>query len=302
MGTTPMMLKITTKFEPFKRKLKYHRNMRKLSRIKIRTIEDTLERIKNGASVCRFGDGEIYLMLSSDRNSGFQKGSTELTDTLLEVFATQEKNLLICLPDAYMKGEIKKYKRFAKTYWKNHITDQSNLTFIRQDRVYYNSNITRPYMDYKDSDYGRHVFDTWKGIFKDKELLIIEGARTRIGVGNDLLDNADSVQRILIPPRDAFDKTDEIINYTVSNVDKKKLVLVAAGPAAKKIVRDLYRAGYQAIDIGHLDVEYEWFLKRAALKCPIKGKYVNESGGDSKYDFDEAILSGYKAQIIKCFC
>ena len=36
--------------------------------------------------------------------------------------------------------------------------------------------------------------------------------------------------------------------------------------------------GYQAVDIGHVDIEYEWFLKSATTKIRIDGKYMGESG------------------------
>ena len=39
---------------------------------------------------------------------------------------------------------------------------------------------------------------------------------------------------------------------------------------------DLYKAGYIAIDIGHVDIEYEWFLRKATEKIRIENKYVTE--------------------------
>lgn len=39
---------------------------------------------------------------------------------------------------------------------------------------------------------------------------------------------------------------------------------------------DLSSYGYQILDIGHIDVEYECFLQKATEKQPIKNKYVGE--------------------------
>ena len=36
--------------------------------------------------------------------------------------------------------------------------------------------------------------------------------------------------------------------------------------------------GYQAIDIGHVDIEYEWFKMGASHKVPVPNKFVNEAG------------------------
>ncbi len=41
---------------------------------------------------------------------------------------------------------------------------------------------------------------------------------------------------------------------------------------------DLAKEGYQAIDIGHADVEYVWFKMGVDHKVPIAGKNVNEVG------------------------
>ena len=56
-------------------------------------------------------------------------------------------------------------------------------------------------------------------------------------------------------------------------------VLIALGPAATVLAYDLYQAGYQAIDIGHLDIEFEWFLHKSDKRELIPGKYVAEAGG-----------------------
>lgn len=39
---------------------------------------------------------------------------------------------------------------------------------------------------------------------------------------------------------------------------------------------DLTKDGYQAIDIGHIDLEYMWMKMGAKTQCAIPGKYVNE--------------------------
>lgn len=62
----------------------------------------------------------------------------------------------------------------------------------------------------------------------------------------------------------------------VTNVPKDGLVLAALGMTATVLCYDLAKKGYQAIDIGHVDVEYSWFLMGAKNKCPVPGKAVNE--------------------------
>ena len=60
---------------------------------------------------------------------------------------------------------------------------------------------------------------------------------------------------------------------------------------------DLAYLGYQAIDLGQLDNEYEWSLRGSQNKEAIKGKTVSDIVEDAhldKIDKDEA----YESQIV----
>ena len=46
----------------------------------------------------------------------------------------------------------------------------------------------------------------------------------------------------------------------------KHCFLLPLGPAATVLAYDLFKAGYQAIDVGHVDVEYEWWRMGAHKK------------------------------------
>ena len=68
------------------------------------------------------------------------------------------------------------------------------------------------------------------------------------------------------------------------------VVLCALGMTATILAYDLAQEGYQAIDIGHADIEYMWYKLGATRKIPINGKSVNEVGinldtisGDPEY-------------------
>ena len=57
------------------------------------------------------------------------------------------------------------------------------------------------------------------------------------------------------------------------------------------------KLGIQTIDIGHVDIEYEWMKRKAINKIPIPGKYVNEARSDNAF---EPIYSvDYEKQIVK---
>ena len=120
------------------------------------------------------------------------------------------------------------------------------------------------------------MFDNIKKIWDNKNVLIVEGRYTRFGVGNDLLENAKDVKRIIVPDKNAFEKYDEIIK-AVRFYGKNKLILSIIGPTATVLSYDLAREGYWIIDIGQLDTEYEWFIRGVDKRCSLKYKNVSEA-------------------------
>ena len=82
----------------------------------------------------------------------------------------------------------------------------------------------------------------------------------------------------MCPPENAFDKYDQILK-TCLEFSKDKLVVIALGPTATVLAYDLGVKGYQALDLGHIDIEYEWYLRNVDRKIPIQNKYVYEAGG-----------------------
>ena len=154
-------------------------------------------------------------------------------------------------------------------------------------------------MMFNDKSNCKYYFQFIKNIWKDKDIVIIEGEESRLGIGNDLFNNASSIERILAPKRDAFDKYSKILNEA-KKLDKNKLILLALGPTATVLAYDLSKLGYQAIDIGHIDIEYEWFLQGAKEKVAIENKYVGEAKGgrDIKSIDNKEYLQQIKVKIL----
>ena len=136
-----------------------------------------------------------------------------------------------------------------------------------------------------------------KKIWDKRNIVIIEGEKSRLGIGNDLFENSNSIKRIICPTINAFNHYQEIINTIKIKVEKNKLILIALGPTATILAYDLNKLGYQAIDIGHVDIEYEWYLRKAKYKIPIKNKYVNECSAKN-ISFDKVKDKKYYRQII----
>lgn len=264
------------------------------NKIDVMSINESIQYlIDNNCSLSRFGDGEMKL-IAGDRIA-FQKYDEKLSLRLKEVLESNEENHIVGIPDVFKS--LNKYQEDAKFYWKRHIWKYGDSWFelTRKGKRYVNAFISRCYMIFKDKSNCEEQFNKIKEIWKYKEVVIIEGEESRLGIGNDLFDNVKSIKRILGPKRDAFEVYDKIIDYVIKNVEKDNLILLALGPTATVMSYDLYKLGYRAIDIGHVDIEYEWFLSKAQKKIAIKNKYVGEAKGGQ--DVEKLNLKYYNNQI-----
>ena len=102
-----------------------------------------------------------------------------------------------------------------------------------------------------------------------------------------MLDSARSIERIIGPSSDAYKKLDELF-ACCKEYPKDRLFLVSLGVAAKFLVEKLFLEGYRALDIGNLDMEYEWYLHQAKEKEKIPkhdmiGEEANKNAGYHEY-------------------
>lgn len=133
-----------------------------------------------------------------------------------------------------------------------------------------------------DKSKSTETFTKLKQLWQGRDLLIVEGALTRSGVGNDLFADAKSIKRILCPAKDSYQQIDKIEQAIRANAENR-LILLMLGPTAKVIVDDLQDLSNQMIDIGHIDSEYEWFKMGATYKVKLDNKHTAE------FNFDEDI-------------
>lgn len=274
--------------------------------LQILSSEETLQQIlKSRNSICRFGDGELrmiehYLRYGNvflKKLDTFQQYDSQLAKRLLEVLLSKQNNCLICLPHVFKDFSVYKgYERFhferEYVYYQNVIKQidkySSHITFG-------DSCFTRFYLNRTDIPNLKLYIKQMKQIWDNQEIIFLEGEKSRLGVGNDLFDNAKSIQRFLLPATNAFKKYDEIL-ATVKQLPKDKLYLIALGHTATVLAYDLSKLGFWAIDIGHVDIEYEWMRMGVKEKIAIPNKYVNEVvDGRINTDLDDPI---YLSQII----
>lgn len=269
---------------------------KKLKRPKIKSIEETIDFIKNNrVSMSRYGDGEFDLIF--EKNLKFQKVNEQLSKRLKDILITPVDGHIVGLADVYgsMEGLEEKYANFFRIRLVESREKQYQL--LDMNRIYYNAFISRIYSERTDKEKAQERFEQLKDLWKNKELIIVEGDKTRLGVGNDLFQNAREIKRILCPNQNAFSSYEEILSSCLS-FPKDKLYILALGPTATVLAYDLAKEGYQALDMGHIDLEYEWYLRGIKEnKVIIEGKYTNEVIGGN--EVKEIKNAKYEKEIVK---
>lgn len=264
--------------------------------IKIESNDKTLDEIiyKN-KSISRFGDGEYKIILGG--HNGLQGANKNLSNKLLKVLNIKDKGFLVGINLPYQNKTLQKLKRHSQKYWTKYFRKYKfKIAKIIKNKKYYSGTISRFYLAYKDKTNIPKYIKKLKKIWDQKDILIIEGEKSRLGIGNDLFNNTKSIKRIICPVKNAFRVYDKIIN-SVLKFGEKRLLLLALGPTATVLAYDLYKLGYQSIDVGHVDIEYEWFLRNATHKIQIDNKYVNEAKRN-RYNFTLVKDKNYYNQII----
>lgn len=74
------------------------------------------------------------------------------------------------------------------------------------------------------------------------------------------------------------------------------MILLILGPTAKALAYRLSNKGYQTIDIGHIDSEYEWFKMGATYKVKLDNKHTAEHNFDENIILNEAV--DYNRQVV----
>lgn len=262
--------------------------------IQVKGIDETLDYIiEHNSSLVRFGDGEINVL--AGHSIPYQNYDEELVSTMRDIIVQESReDLVVCLPDAFT--DRFRFTSWAIPFWKNHMDHY--MDFYRElcsDSWYGSTFVSRPYIDFEDKSQAKAQFEKLKSIWKNRDLLIVEGETSRSGVGNDLFDEANSIKRIVCPSHNAFSSVYEI-EQEIEKHAAGCLILCMLGPTAKVLAYHLSQKGYQVLDIGHIDSEYEWMKMGAKTKVKFAHKHTAEYNFDQDIEFIED--DTYNNQIV----
>ncbi|VTC67910.1 glycosyltransferase [Streptococcus pneumoniae] len=262
--------------------------------IQVKGIDETLDYIiEHNSSLVRFGDGEVNLMWGLP--IPYQNHDLELANQLKHIVGLEsDEKLVVCLPDAFDDRFV--FTWWATPFWKEHMNVYMDFYKELCKGSWYGSTfISRPYIDYEDKSKAKGQFEKLKSIWENRDILIVEGITSRSGVGNDLFDKVKSVKRIICPSHNAYSVVDNIQEEIMKHAEGR-LILCMLGSTAKVLAYHLSRKGYQVLDIGHIDSEYEWMKMGAKTKVKFSHKHTAEYNFDQDIQFIED--ETYNSQIL----
>ena len=267
---------------------------KQLDPIQVKGIDETLDYIiENKSSLVRFGDGEINML--AGHSIPYQDYDEELVSIMRDIIGQESREeLVVCLPDAFT--DRFRFTSWAIPFWKDHMDHY--MDFYRElcsDSWYGSTFVSRPYIDFEDKSQAKAQFEKLKSIWEKRDLLIVEGATSRSGVGNDLFAEANSIKRIICPSHSAFSRVHEI-EQEIEKHAAGRLILCMLGPTAKVLAYHLSQKGHQVLDIGHIDSEYEWMKMGAKTKVKFSHKHTAEYNFDQDIEFIED--ETYNSQIV----
>lgn len=265
------------------------------NRIRVHSIDETIdELLHTEKSMVRFGDGEIVMIKGVDLM--LQKASPEIAEGLKEILSYPYDDLMVTIPGIF--DSLSDHHRASRQFWRDHLLfcRKTYETYCNPDRVYYTTFVSRCYYFAKDRTPCSGWFAKIRKIWENRDIVIVEGTRTHNGVGNDLFDTAASIERIICPPSDAYGVLPAILEACAA-YGKDRLFLLSVGVAAKFLATELFRQGYRVLDIGNLDMEYEWYVRRAPGKCKLEKHDIMGEEANRKEALHDEAYAAYLEQV-----
>ncbi len=205
-----------------------------------------------------------------------QKADPEIAEGLAEILAYAYDDLIVTIPGIF--ETLSDHHKKSRQFWKDHLlfNRKTYETYCNPGRVYYSTFVSRCYYYAADRSGCGAQFAKIRKIWENRDIVVVEGERTHNGVGNDLLDTARSIERIICPPSNAYEAIPAILDACTA-YGKDRLFVLSVGVAAKFLTVKLFEQGYRVLDIGNLDMEYEWFVRNAPGKMKLeKHGFVSE--------------------------
>lgn len=209
---------------------------------------ETIDKLKEGYSISRYGDGEISFIVKSKGIHLMQNFNERLRDKLLFILNSPLDNLLIGIP-----RNSEEIQNLKPRPWIPILLERLGK-IVPADRIFASSFISRPcVVGNNNIEYYDYIRSIWKG--KDVVLVNFED-----DIVNHYLYRDCNIEYIKIQRRNCFEQYGIILNKCRWFYGQNRIFLSSAGPTATCLSYDIAKDGEQCIDIGHLAYEYAQFI------------------------------------------
>jgi glycosyltransferase family protein len=214
---------------------------------------ETLEAIrKRRASIARYGDGELEIMIGGGIH--FQEYDPELARRLRRILRSPRPDFLIGIPN-FDALRIKTQSR--KGSWQRYRRIFSHL--VRRNAEYHSAFVSRPasIIGLESTGY----FQQWQTLWTGREIVVVHHSTAT--AEHAIFRAARGVHFVFCPAQNAFREYAAVLECAAAHCPRPDvLFLIAAGPMAGVLAWDLAQRGAQALDIGHLTAAYDEFMRK----------------------------------------
>lgn len=208
---------------------------------------ETLDRVLAGASLARYGDGELKLCRGGPIKS---QAADDALGHRLRAILHDSGECLVGIPN--IRSETPKV-----AFWGKHALGFAEFL---SDRPYVSSFVSRP-----DSapwiftaEYWAKVEQLWDG----RDVTIVRGSGKAFTP--QMLESARSVREIMAPRQHAWSSYDSLL----AEIGTPERVLLSVGPTATVLAVDLCARGVHAIDVGHMGAFYRRWVNGLRVSDP----------------------------------
>jgi glycosyltransferase family protein len=201
--------------------------------------------IEHRSSICRFGDGELKLMVG-ERHKSFQDVDHALNARLIEVLQSNDPGILVGI------HPVRSFETLGRIWQKFIIRIGDDvLELLDSNRDYPSMGAFRTLPRQNREEFVARI-KLIKQIWQGRKVLFVVGTNSRFSFEPELFNNAVSVDSLYAPAKNAFKEYEDIVGRISEYDQEEYLVMPVLGPTATILAYDLAKKGYQTIDFGQM--------------------------------------------------
>ncbi len=213
--------------------------------MKILNEWETLQKVEEGWSIGRFGDGELRWMCG--HGHAYNSNNDNVRKQLIKILSKNHKSYISCIPTIFgndlshlAEGKSRtSFSIFKKVFGKN------VEKWLKAD-VYGSLFISRT--DVIPSLKTPEYFDRWKALTKGKKVIGISGKHFSLKEYKDLF---TITKELKVGSKDAWKD-----HHVLKEVKDCDIVILSCGFAATLFAQKISETGIQAVDVGKLGRGY----------------------------------------------